>query len=127
MKFPSLVCLISNPRKNFNSPIKDILNLEVMRAANSSLKALSGEPKIISSTYSWHTNNSPLTFLVKRVGSPNFKPTILQQLGKVVIPCTWGLFKAIECLIELVHMIGELGILKPRGLFDIHHLINRTI
>src|SRR6266496_320558 len=24
-------------------------------------------------------------------------------------------------------MIGEIGILKPRGLFDIHQLINRTI
>ena len=69
MKVPSLLCLISNPRKNFNSPIMAILNFEVMRAANSSLKALLGEPKIISSTYSWHTNNSPLTFLVKRVGS----------------------------------------------------------
>src|SRR5215216_621114 len=52
---------------------------------------------------------------------------VLQQLGKGLIPRTWGLFKAIECLIELVHMIGELGILKPRGLFYIHQLINRTI
>ena len=69
MKVPSLLCLTLKPRKNFNSPIDDILNLEVMKAANSSLKALLGEPNIIPSTYSRHTNNSPLTFLVKRVGS----------------------------------------------------------
>ena len=61
------------------------------------------------------------------VDFPNFKSTILQQLGKVVIPRMWGLFKAIECLIELVHMIGEIGILEPRGLFAIHQLINGTI
>ena len=58
---------------------------------------------------------------------PNFKPTILQQLGKVVIPRTWGLFKAIECLIELIHVIRKVGILEPGGLFDIHQLINGTI
>jgi hypothetical protein len=29
------------------------------------------DPKIISSTYIWHTNNSPFTLFVKRVESIN--------------------------------------------------------
>ena len=45
----------------------------------------------------------------------------------MLIPRTWGLFKAIECLVELVHMIGEIRILEPQRLFDIHQLINGTI
>ena len=52
---------------------------------------------------------------------------VLQQLGKVLIPRTWGLFKAIERLFEFVCMSGELGILESQRLFDIHQLIQSTI
>ena len=45
----------------------------------------------------------------------------------MVIPRTWGLFKAIECLIELIHMIEKVGILEPGGLLDVNQLINGTI
>src|ERR1041385_3283185 len=60
--------LTSKPRKNSNSPIIDISNLSVISLANSSLKGMLIEPKIISSTYSWHMNNCPPTLLVRRVG-----------------------------------------------------------
>src|SRR3954470_2406061 len=108
MKVPSLLCFTSNTRKNFNSPMEDILNFEVMRAANSSLKALLGEPKIISSTYSWHTSNSPLTFLVKRVGSISLtsNPRSCNNLVR------WS-----------YHARGA-WILEPQGLLDIYQLIN---
>ena len=49
--------------------ITDISKRSVMSFKNSTLKASLDEPKIISSTYSWHKKISPLTLLVKRVES----------------------------------------------------------
>jgi hypothetical protein len=51
MKIPSLVCLICNPIKKFNSLIKLILNLFYMHFANSLQRYLLVALNIISSTY----------------------------------------------------------------------------
>ena len=45
----------------------------------------------------------------------------------MLIPRTWGLFKAIECLIELVHMVRKVGVLETRGLLNINQLMQKTI
>src|SRR4051812_9610196 len=126
---PPLTCLISKPRNTLNSPIIDIRNLLVICFENSSLKALLDEPKIISSTYIWHTKSSPLTFLVTKSGIdfPNVKPTIKQQLSKVHIPRVWVLFEPIEHFIKFVDMVWEVGILKSQGLIYIYQLIQWTI
>ena len=44
---------------------------------------------------------------------PNLESTVYQQLSKVLIPRTWGLFEAIERLVEAIDMIRKVGILKP--------------
>ncbi len=49
------------------------------------------------------------------VNNTNLESTVYKKLSKVLIPRTWGLFKAIECLIELIDMVGELEILEPGG------------
>jgi hypothetical protein len=76
MNVPCLSCLIGNSRKNFNSPIIDILNLLVIILLNSSTQAWLVEPNIMSSTYIWHTNKSLPCLRVKRVGTafPISKP-----------------------------------------------------
>jgi hypothetical protein len=64
----------------------------------------------------------PVDFLSKKSGINEtcLKPTVYKKLSKVLIPRTWGLFKAIECLIELVDMVRKVRILKAQGLLNIH-------
>jgi hypothetical protein len=49
------------------------------------------------------------------------------EVSKVFIPCSWGLLKSIERLRELVHMVRVPVILKARGLFHIHLLLDWPI
>src|SRR3954468_11079295 len=71
----------------------------------------------------------PIDLLSKKSGIdfPNLKPTVKQQLSKVLIPCVWGLFEPIERLIKFVDMVWEVGVLKSRGLLYIHQLIQWNI
>jgi hypothetical protein len=61
----------------------------------------------------------PVNFLSKKSGinEAYLKPMVYKKLSKMLIPRTWGFFKAIECLIELVDMVRKVRILKTRGCF----------
>jgi hypothetical protein len=64
----------------------------------------------------------PINFLSKKSGinEAYLKPTIYKKLSKMLIPRTWGLFKAIECLIELVDIVRKVRVLKAQGLLYIY-------
>ena len=62
-----------------------------------------------------------------RVDLPNLESTVYQQLSKVLIPRTWGLFKAIERLVEAIDMVRKVRVLKPGRLSHIHQLTKRAI
>jgi hypothetical protein len=64
----------------------------------------------------------PINFLSKKSGinEAYLKPTIYKKLSKMLISRTWGLFKAIECLIELVDIVRKVRVLKAQGLLYIY-------
>ena len=62
-----------------------------------------------------------------RIDLPNLEPTVYQQLPKVLIPRMWGLFEAIECLVEAIDMVRKVGVLKPGRLSHIHQLTKRAV
>jgi hypothetical protein len=49
------------------------------------------------------------------IGFPNLESIRNKEISKASIPCSWGLLKSIECLRELIHMVGIPVILKARG------------
>ena len=81
MKMSLLCWWIWRPRKNFSSLIMDIWYCSCIIYPNSSLYFLLVQPKIMSSTYIWHTNSSPSYVFVKRVGSrePSMKPLLFRK------------------------------------------------
>jgi hypothetical protein len=64
----------------------------------------------------------PINFLSKKSGinEAYLKPTVYKKLSKMLIPRTWGLFKAIDCLIDLVDMVRKVRVLKAWGLLYIY-------
>ena len=62
-----------------------------------------------------------------RIGFAYFKALFKQEFLKAFIPCSWCLLKTIECLLEFVDMVGELGIFKARWLLNIDKFLNRAV
>jgi hypothetical protein len=62
-----------------------------------------------------------------RISFPNLESIRNKEISKAFIPCSWGLLKSIECLRELVDVVGIPVILKARGLFHIHFLLDWSI
>jgi hypothetical protein len=48
---------------------------------------------------------------------------VYKKLSKMLISRTWGLFKAIECRIELIDMVRKVRLIKARGLLYIYYLM----
>jgi hypothetical protein len=51
-----------------------------------------------------------------RIGFAYLKTVPEKKILKAFIPCSWSLFKPIEHLMELVHMVGEFWIFKAQWL-----------
>ena len=51
-----------------------------------------------------------------RIGFAHHKAVLEKKFPKTFIPCSRRLFKPIERLMELVHVVGMLGVFKARGL-----------
>jgi hypothetical protein len=62
-----------------------------------------------------------------RISFPNLESIRNEKISKAFIPCSWGLLESIERLRELVDMVGIPIILKARGLFHIHFLLDWSI
>jgi hypothetical protein len=62
-----------------------------------------------------------------RISFPNLESIINEKICKAFIPCSWGLLKFIELLRELVDVVGIHVILKARGLFYVHFLLEWSI
>jgi hypothetical protein len=62
-----------------------------------------------------------------RISFPNLESISNKEISKAFIPCSWGLLKSIEHLRELVDVVGIPVILKARGLFHIHFLLDWSI
>jgi hypothetical protein len=58
------------------------------------------------------------------ISFPNFESISNKEISKAFIPCSWGLLKSIELLRKLVDVVGIPAILKARGLFHIHFLLD---
>src|SRR6185312_8594288 len=57
-----------------------------------------------------------------RIGFAHYKAVLEKEFPEAFIPCSRSLLKPIERLMELVHMVGMLGIFKTRGLLNIYIL-----
>ena len=54
-----------------------------------------------------------------RIGFAHYKAVLEKKLPKAFIPCSRSLLKPIECLMELEHVVGMLGVFKARWLIYI--------
>jgi hypothetical protein len=61
------------------------------------------------------------------ISFPDLESIRNKEVSKAFIPFSWGLLKAIEHLRELVHMVGVPVILKARGLFHVHLILDCPI
>jgi hypothetical protein len=50
-----------------------------------------------------------------RINFPDLESIGNKKISKAFIPCSWSLLKPIECLIELINMVGIPFILEARG------------
>jgi hypothetical protein len=62
-----------------------------------------------------------------RISFPNLESVRNKEISKAFIPCSWGLLKSIERLREVIDVVGIPIILKARGLFHIHFLLDWSI
>src|SRR5512141_1179648 len=86
---------------------------------NSSLYFWLVQPKIMSSTYIWHTNSSPSYVFVKSVGSrdPGLKPFLFRK----------SLIVSYHARGACLRPYSALFILKARWLSDIYFFFNLAI
>jgi hypothetical protein len=83
----------------------------------------------MSSTYIWHTKRSPLQVFVNRVGPafPTLKALAIIKSLRHSYHALGGLLKSIECLRELVDVVGIPVVLKAMGLFHVYLLLDWSI
>jgi hypothetical protein len=62
-----------------------------------------------------------------RVGINNFKTIFNKKIHKSFIPCSWCLFKPIECLMEFIGMVSIFFTFKVGWLLHIHFFFDWTI
>jgi hypothetical protein len=62
-----------------------------------------------------------------RIRFPNLESIRNEKVSKAFLPCSWSLLKSIERLRELIHMVVIPVILKARGLFHIHLLLDWSV
>jgi hypothetical protein len=62
-----------------------------------------------------------------RICFPDLKSIRYEKISKAFIPCSWSLLKYIERLREIVNRVGIPVILKDRGLFYLHLLLDWSI
>ena len=84
---------------------------------NSSLYFLSVQPKIMSATYIWHTNNSPPYVFVKSVGSrePGLKLLLFRKSLSVSYQARGACLRPYSALLSFYTISGCFGSSKPGG------------
>src|SRR3954471_1220164 len=84
---------------------------------NSSLYFWLVQPKIMSSTYIWHTNSSPSYVFVKSVGSrdPGLKPLLFRKSLIVSYQARGACLRPYRALFSLYTISGCFGSSKPGG------------
>jgi hypothetical protein len=60
-----------------------------------------------------------------RIGFAYLKTVLEKKFFKAFIPCSRSLLKPLECLTELVHMVGEVWIFKARWFLNIYFFLER--
>jgi hypothetical protein len=62
-----------------------------------------------------------------RISFPNLESVRNKKISKAFIPCSWGLLKSIERLIEPIDVVRIPIILEDRGLFHIYFFLDWSI
>ena len=62
-----------------------------------------------------------------RISFPDLESIRNEKISKAFVPRSWSLLKPIECLRELIDMVGLPVILEARGLFHVYLLLDWSI